>query len=639
MNNTQALEQGDKNFQQQSTSRWIGVLTPAAPNEGLTMGCRLVAGEGRSKKLYLLHEIGSAPPLCAERSGCGVIFDGVLYNRRELQQDLGEFNAPADNSDAETVLAAYQRWGEAFLKRLRGAFALIIWNTSSEILLCLRDPIGTYPMFYAEDRDGLLVSPSINVLVAQPRISASVNRAALADYLLDRFPKMEETFFDVISRVPPGHVLRVAHNRRRSYRYWDPAPGGKVNWLMPDEVERFDGLFDQAVSRCLSLGPAGIFLSGGLDSVSVAAVAAYRARIDGVTKPWALSLVFPDTDVDEEIVQRGVAAQLGLPQVVKRFYDATGQNGLLAGAVALNSFLPAPINNTWLPAFHALVREGKVRGCRTILTGSGGDEWLTVSPMLAADLLRQLDFGNVYRLWQTARRSFRRSNFALLRALVWTFGLGPLVIPPVHRVAKQLAPSLVKMRRRIFAPPPKWLAPDPTLRRELVRRWEERSLPDTPPSESFYLQEAKTGLDHPLVSWEIEELFNFGQMDSVRVLHPIWDPDLVDLLYRTPPFLLIRNGRTKGLVRDSLARRFPNLGFEQQRKVEATRFYASLIYRDVPNIWQQLGGGSTLASLGIVDMRTLGPSFHRLLARRKIGEAHLAWSILNLESWARAHTS
>jgi len=639
MNKPRALEQEDKGLQQQATSRWLGVLTSAPPADLPAFGCQLVAGEGRSKKLFLRYEIDSAPPLCAERAGCGVIFDGALYNRRDLERELGGLLASPAGSDAEIILAAYEGWGEEFLKRLRGAFALIIWDTSREVLLCLRDPIGTYPMFYVEDRDGLLVSPSIDVLIGQPNISASVNRAALADYLLDRFPLMEETFFDVVSRVPPGHVLRVGRDARRSYRYWDPAPGNKVDWLTPEEVERFDELLDQAVSRCLSLGPAGIFLSGGLDSVSVAAVAAHRAAADGTTTPWALSLVFPDTDVNEEIIQRGVAAQLGLPQVLKRFYDATGANGLLAGAVGLNSFLPAPINNTWLPAYHALVREGKAHGCRTILTGSGGDEWLTVSPMLAADLLRDFDLVGVLRLWQTARRSFRRSNFALLRALVWTFGLGPLVIPPVHKLAKRFVPSLVKARRRIFAPPPKWLAPDPTLRRELERRWEEKSLRDTHTSDSLYLREAKTGLDHPLVSWEIEELFNFGQMAGVRMLHPIWDPDLVDLLYRTPPFLLIRNGRNKGLVRDSLRRRFPDLGFEHQRKVEATRFYASLIYRDASNIWKQLGGGRALGTLGVIDERFLDSGFDKLIARRKIGEAHLAWSILNLESWARAHAS
>src|SRR5438093_543621 len=132
MSNTLALDQAD--FQQQPTSRWIGVLTPTELDNQPAFGVRFVAGEGRSKKLYLLHELGSAAPLCAERGGSGVIFDGALYNRRELQRELGEY--AADANEAEIILAAYQRWGADFLDRLRGAFALIIWDTSNEILLC-----------------------------------------------------------------------------------------------------------------------------------------------------------------------------------------------------------------------------------------------------------------------------------------------------------------------------------------------------------------------------------------------------------------------------------------------------------------------------------------------------------------------
>jgi hypothetical protein len=306
----------------------------------------------------------------------------------------------------------------------------------------------------------------------------------------------------------------------------------------------------------------------------------------------------------------------------------------------MNSFLQAPILNTWLPAYHGLVREGRERGCRTILTGQGGDEWLTVSQYLASDLLRDFNLKGVYDLWKSSKFSFRRPSLALLRATIWTFGLGPLVIPPLHRFAKRYVPSLVKMRREIFSPLPEWVAPDPSLRRQLQWRWEQKGLEDQKhASTSLYLREAKTSLDHPVASWEMEELFNFGQMAGVRVLHPIWDPDLVDLLYRTPPFLLIRDGRTKGLVRDSLARRFPNLGFEYQRKVEATRFYSTLIYREARAVWQYLGGGSTLGELGVVDAQSLRPAYERLLVKQKMGDAHRTWSILNLESWARAHTS
>ena len=639
MNSPLIVEQQQLASLTQTSGRWVGILTPDEPIDLTNFRCQHIAGEMCSPRIYLRHETGSTAPLWAEDAGCAVIFDGALYNRQAIESEVANSPFHGKPNDAELLLIAYRHYGEKLLARLRGIFGLIIWDRSSDLLLSLRDPIGTHPMFYAESRDGILISPAIDVLIKQPEVSASINRAALADYMLDRFPRIEETFFEGVNRIPPGHVLHLQSGKHRSYRYWDPAPNGEVKWLTPDELEGFDGLLEQAVGRCLSVGPAGIFLSGGLDSVSVAAVAAHRAELQGTPKPWALSLVFPDTDVNEETVQRCVATQLGLPQVLKHFYEATGENGLLAGAVKLNSYLSGPISNTWLPAYDALVREGKHRGCRAILTGSGGDEWLTVTPMLAADLWRKFDLAGIYRLWQTSRRSFNRSGLALLRAVVWTFGLGPLVIPPVYRAVKAIAPSMIKMRRRVFAPLPKWLAPDPELRREVEWRWHERSLRDAPINGSFYLHEAKISLDHPLVSREIEELFHFGQLAGVRVLHPMWDPDLVDLLYRTPPFLLISEGRTKGLVRSSLARRFPNLGFEQQRKLEATRFYTSLIYRDAPAIWQQLNGAQALGALGIIDERKMNSSFEQFLTRRNIQNAHVAWSVLNLESWARAHNS
>ena len=124
------------------------------------------------------------------------------------------------------------------------------------------------------------------------------------------------------------------------------------------------------------------------------------------------------------------------------------------------------------------------------------------------------------------------------------------------------------------------------------------------------------------------------------MFQPFCDADLVDMLYRTPPFLLIQDGRSKGLVRSSLARRFPNLGFGRQRKVEATSFYASLIYKGGRDIWQKLGGAQTLGELGIIDEGLLRPTIEQLLERRKDGSAaHRVWSTLNLETWARAHIS
>ena len=644
MNNNQVWKKTQDDRLRQPGSRWFVTFTSHAPVELPGYMGRMLGANGRSRTLYLGSEVDCAQPICAEQGCYSAVFEGALFNRQELQAELGDLLIPANNA-AELILAGYLRWGQVFLARLRGTFALIIWDSLNQTLLCVRDPLGSHPLFYADGRDGLLLSPSVEVLLRHPHVSRALNRAALVDQFLDRYPRLEETCYESVSRVPPGHALRVSGEARCSFRYWDPSPDGKVEWLTADEVEGFDQLLDQAVSRCLSFGPAGIFLSGGLDSVTVAAVATEQCRVAGLRKPWALSLIFPDALSNEEIVQRGVAAQLGLPQVVKPFFEATGTNGLLGPALALSSSLSAPLMNTWLPAYYQLAMEGKQRGCQAILTGGGGDEWLGLSPLLAADLLREFDFASVYRLWQSMRRSLRRSSVALAWNLLWKFGARQLVMPPAHKFVKEVAPWALKLRRRLSprAAPweaPNWLAPDGELRREFDLRREEEHANKVQSSDSHYIRDIRPALDHPVVSWELEEIFEVYQRAGVRMLQPFCDADLVDMLYRTPPFLLIQDGRSKGLVRGSLARRFPNLGFGRQRKVEATSFYASLIYRDGSDIWQKLGGAPVLGELGIIDERLLRPTIEQLLERRKDGSAaHRVWSTLNLETWARAHIS
>ena len=632
----------------QSTTRWFATFTSSQPIDlpGY-MGHRVGANgaHDRSQALYLGNEIDCVPPVCAAQANLSVVFDGVLLNQDELRDELKDFLAPAARNEAELILNAYTRWGEDLLKRLRGSFALIIWDAAREVLLCLRDPLGSHPLFYAQAGNELLLSPSIEVLLRLPRVSSALNRSALVDHFLDRYPRLEETCYEAVSRVPPGHALRVACEERSSFRYWDPAPDGKVQWLTPDEVEGFDELLDRAVRRCLSFGPAGIFLSGGLDSVTVAAVATEICRAEGWRKPLALSLIFPDQLSNEEVVQRGVAAQLGLPQVVKPFFEATGTDGLLGPALTLSSSLSCPLMNTWLPAYYQLALEGKRRGCNSILTGGGGDEWLGLSPLLAADLLRDFDFASLFKLWQSMRRSLRRSSVALAWNLLWKFGVQQLVMPPAHQFVKDTAPWALKLRRRLSPRPapweaPKWLAPGIELRGEFNRRREEEHANKLRSADSHYIQDIRPALDHPVVSRELEEIFEVYQKAGIRMMQPFCDPDLVDMLYRTPPFLLIQDGRSKGLVRSTMARRFPNLGFGQQRKVEATSFYASLIYKDGREIWEQLRGTQALADLGIVDAGILNGTIETLLERRRDGSAaHRVWSTLNLETWARAHIS
>src|SRR4029453_1027880 len=134
------------------------------------------------------------------------------------------------------------------------------------------------------------------------------NRAALADHLCYRWPDPQETFYESVRRVPAGSCVTIACGRVSVARYWNPIPDDRpMDWLDASEVDQFGDLLNQAVDRCLSTGPAGIFLSGGLDSISVAAVASDRARHLAQPAPVALSLGFPHPECDERLVQTAVA--------------------------------------------------------------------------------------------------------------------------------------------------------------------------------------------------------------------------------------------------------------------------------------------------------------------------------------------
>jgi asparagine synthase (glutamine-hydrolysing) len=426
-------------------------------------------------------------------------------------------------------------------------------------------------------------------------------------------------------------VLRQANGFRKVYRYWDPQPAGSpVKWADGSEIEEFDRLFDQAVNRCLAVGPAAIYLSGGLDSVSVAGLAADQCRTSGLADPLALSLVFPG-EADEEAVQRSVAEQLGLPQVVATMEKATSGR-LLHAAVELSASMPAPLSNGWLPAYNYLALQAKQRGCRVILTGTGGDEWLAVSPLLAADLIRTGDIAGFYHLWNTRRRSHPVTPLKMLKFLLWTTGMRPLLGAAAGRALQQYAPSLLRARRRPRRP--EWLAPDSRLWAELECRAQLTLASGRLDSDGFYVREMRTALDHPLVSIEAEEVFENGRRMGVRFLHPFLDADLVDLLYRVPPQYLNRGERSKGLVRDALARRFPNLGFERQKKILVTEYFSSVMFGEGAALWRSLGGPRTLAELGIIDGLATEKMIQQIFGKNP-SEAFRVCELLFLETWLR----
>jgi asparagine synthetase B (glutamine-hydrolysing) len=566
-----------------------------------------------------------------ERGPLRGFFDGLLFDRDALSRSINRDKA--DCSNADLVLQAYERGGEAVFQGLRGSFVVAVIDRNRGIAIVARDPVGSHPLFYAEANSRVLFATSPHPLLDQPGVSRALNRAALADHLCERWPDRHETFFAAVRRVPPGWRAVIAARRLHLEHYWDPVPLDRpIQWLTKEEAARFDDVFDLAVDRCLSTGPTGILLSGGLDSISVAAVATDRARRFGQRPPIALSLVFPDPECNERVRQASVARDLGLRQHLVDFDEAVGFRPILEQGLRLGEGLAAPIMSVWHPAYLELARRARVDGVRTILTGQGGDEWLCITPYLSADLIRRGGFAELLQLYGTFRRSYQLRPLAVIRTIFWTYGLRPLAGSAIH----QLMPNAHNRNRinRQLAGDPVWVAPDRALR-EAQRDRADGGLTPSDPPQGFYLREIREGLDHTLISWDIEERYELEKRVGVRFLHPFWDPDFVEMLCRMPPRMLNEGGRSKGLVRGTVARRFPGLGLERQRKVSGTSFFRSLLVREGPAVADEAGDFPALSALGVVDGRATRAFVCEEL-KQPSRQLYRVLQAIKLEMWVRS---
>lgn len=598
---------------------WVAGFRPAEPPES---------------RLWLA---GSSRLLEARDGPWQVVFDGFLTDRGELDREL-DLGSPPETTDAVRVLAARRRFGDVALERLRGGFVVLIHDSRQAELTVVRDPVGQHPLFYAQARGEIVVSPDVRRLARHPKVSARLDRVVVAEYLLDRFGGAEETFWHGIRRLPGGHRLRWSRRGLEVERFWDPLPKTSEGWIEDDVEARFEEAFERAVARCRSLGPAAVFLSGGVDSVSVAAVARDQVRAGSGEPPLALSLLFPHPEIDEAETQRRVAAQLGLDQVAMEFHRTVEPGGgLLGSALQASRSWPVPLLNFWLPAYARLARAAKERGAEVLLTGTGGDEWLSVTPYWAADLWLRGDVPGVWKLGHSYLRSQGLSSWRVALNLVWLFAWRPVLLAVLRRRGPDLYANV--RARRLARRLPEWFAPDPELRRRLDARVRDRSKAPGSSLGGFYRAELRRGLDHPLPQLELEETFEAGRRLGLPWVHPYLDADLISLLARVSPGALLGGGWSKGLVRSLLGRRFPELGVERQRKAHVDRFFHDLFLREGPGAWRRVGAPTALHRRGVVEASTAATFLETTLepwnAKSDIRYLHRAWQIVHVETWMR----
>lgn len=592
---------------------------------------------GSDRTLYLCVEPGYPVPGFAHGKGYGLILEGEVYNRSVLREWLGE-SSPKPCSDAELILNAYRRWGNSFLEKIEGVYIIILWDGNIQNLLCARDRVGIYPFFYATEDQRYFFSTSCTALAQHPSISKEINTLLLLEQFCKRWSYSEDTYYHSIRRLLPAHAINVTPLGPRAYRYWEPLKvESQINWVCEEELEEFNPLFEQAVSRCHLSGKTGIFLSGGLDSVSVATVLSDLSRRDGFPLPLALSIGVPDTQSEEAMIQKATAQELGLPQVMVPFEEAVGLEGWLESGLTLNRTWPWPLHNWWLPLLASLALDGKKQGCDAILTGFGGDEWLTSSPSHSVDLLQSMDLKGFYHFWRGVFRSYNIPRRHVLRSMVWKYNLYPLLIQWTKAGLEGMSPALLQSLRgyqanRSF---PDWVTASSELRQRMVERREAYQEPVK--GQSNYLRKLKATFRSFVAMTALEESFEMGRRLGLRICHPFWDVDLIKFLCRVPPKLLHKGDRSKALVRMMLKKRFPSLGLERQKKIEQDDLFTSLMRARGPLVWKNLGGAKKLADLGLVCGKRLEGKIHADIFKNKDKDIFWFWTLIKFESWLRTH--
>ena len=218
-------------------------------------------------------------PMGTEDGQLVLVYNGEIYNFLELRLELEARGVWfRSKTDTEVLLRAYEAWGPACVERLNGMFAFAVWDRRARTLFLARDRYGVKPLYYASLGTAVLFASEIKAILAYPRFPRRVCAAALSEYFAFQNILSNLTLFDGVKLLPPGHTLMVKMGARpslRPARYWDYCFNGDGFRLSEQAAQdELYGLFQQAVNRQLvSDVPLGSYLSGGMDSGSITAIA------------------------------------------------------------------------------------------------------------------------------------------------------------------------------------------------------------------------------------------------------------------------------------------------------------------------------------------------------------------------------
>ena len=313
----------------------------------------------------------AAQPMCNEDQSLWVVFNGEIFNFPELRAELVKLGHTfVSHGDTEVLLHGFESWGVAMFERLRGMFAVAFWEKNARRLTLVRDRLGKKPLFFAPTGGGLVFGSELPVFKSVPGLALSLSRAAFAEYMEFGYVHAPRTILQEVQALLPGHYAVWSAAGFETQPYWQlsekPSSPARRDDTPEAAAAALEAPLREAVAcRLVSDVPLGCFLSGGIDSSLVAALAQQSLG----TPLQTYTVGFSDSQMDEARHAALIARHLG----TEHHELMIEASSIAAEFVEILARLPEPLgDDSFVPTF-AISRETK-RHVTVALSGDGGDE-------------------------------------------------------------------------------------------------------------------------------------------------------------------------------------------------------------------------------------------------------------------------
>lgn len=561
-----------------------------------------------ARRLAIIDLAGGHQPLANEDRTCWVAFNGEIYNHAVLREELRALGHRfASASDTEVLVHGYEAWGmDGLLPRLHGMFVFAIADGRTDELLLARDRLGKKPLYLARAGAGWAAASEIKALFRHPAVVPDLDETRIPGSLANRFVSGTHTAFASVTKLLPGHWMRVSARGTAVQRWWTPPPAGEGP-APADVVEGVRTRVLEAVRRRLIADvPLGTLLSGGLDSSVVAAA----MRVAGADPLRTYTVGFADAASDEREAARLVAEHLGTTHTEEEVaLDATR----LLGEVVWHA--DEPLGDA--AALPTLVISRIARAHVTVvLSGEGADELFLGYPRYLLSRLAD----RALHLPEPVRRLFLGAAAAVVPGRAGVM---------LRRLAQAPSDPLLRNALWMSGAAPATVA---ALCRRPALEWRRWFVDDLPPAADG-LAGLEAVLRRDLSAWLVDDILlkldKMSMAASLEARAPFLDHELVEFVCGLPVAARYA-ARGKRWLRDAFRRDLP----------AATAARAKHPFRPPVAAWLRGRLGRTLAEAiaepGGFTATFLDPAVaHALLEEHRAGKDHalLLWSLLVHETW------